>query len=304
MELAIAASASGLPTAGPTFVRAQEPVSSTPIAAQAFQSLDTALPAVLAALPQQACEDCKPNLQAYAEYALMYPYLLDPPKTTLRRTVPGLASLDAEFENQREAAAQQGQHYPGARFELWFIRHAFSCNNNISKGNLAKFVASTKYDPGLTSQGIVDALLFDPRNLQLDEILSDGPLKVFVSTSMRTWETAALLYAKYRPVNLYVVPGLTEKHSSEMAYGNVPAPLQQQGAVMRSFIEQVYLQYGVALHSIVVYAYNNPRPLMTFYRPAHFPPSRNPTWNACPRGTRKGTRPTPCAPSTNATRTC
>jgi hypothetical protein len=235
------------------------------------------LPAVLAALPSQVCKkDCKPNLQAYAEYALMYPFLLDKHKATLRQTVPGLASLDAEFATEREAAAQECRKYSGAQFELWFIRHSFSCNNNISKGNLVKFVASTKYDPGLTSQGIVDALLFDNRNLQLGGILSDGPLKVFVSTSMRTWETAALLYAKYRPVNLYVVPGLTEKHSSEMAYGNVPSPLPQQGAVMRVFIEQVYLQYGIALHSIVVYAYNNPRPLMTFYRPAHFPPVPQP----------------------------
>jgi len=242
------------------------PSSVQPLTPDAFQSLETALPAVLAALPPEACtEDCSKHLQAYAEYALMYPYLLEANQATLRARVAGLQSIP-KFQR---AACQ----YQGAPFELWFIRHSFSCNNNISKGNLVKFVASTKYDPGLTSQGIVDALLFDNRNIGLGEIQSNGPLKVFVSTSMRTWQTAALLYAKYRPVNLYVVPGLTEKHGSEMAYGNVPAPLQQQGEVMRVFIEQVYLQYGVALHSVVVYAYNSPdRPLMTFYRPASFPP--------------------------------
>lgn len=236
-----------------------------PLTKDAFQSLDTAVPAVLAALPEAACtDDCDKHLQAYAEYALMYPYLTEENKENLKG-VGGIVDLKFQSEEGRECDLLE---HP---VEIWFIRHSFSCNNKISKSNPFKFVASTKYDPGLTTQGIVDALLFNHTNTRLHEIESDGPLKVFVSTSIRTWQTATLLYAKYRPVNLYVVPGLTEKHGSEISYGNVPAPLQQQGQVMRVFIEQVYLQYGIHLHSVVVYAYNNPDPLMTFYQPADLP---------------------------------
>lgn len=219
---------------------------------------------VLSLLPAAECtERCAEKLQGAVEYALMYPYLSPDNKEKVKRMVPQIEDIAHPEPKPLERCAP---YYKDAvPFELWFVRHSFSCNNNIGKDPLRlKFITKTKYDPGLTSQGIVDALLFNAHNLRLNEI-DPGPLKVFVSTSMRTWQTAVLLYAKHRPLNLYVVPGLAEAHSHEMEWGNVPAPLPQQQAVLQVFIEQVYLQYGVRVHAVAVFAYNDPsHPLMVF----------------------------------------
>lgn len=216
---------------------------------------------LLPMLPVTECTDaCSKKLQGLVEYALMYPYLTPSNKAAIKRMVPLIDEVEEQKPLERCAPYYKG----AAPFELWFIRHSFSCNNNVAKDTLRlNFISKTKYDPGLTSQGIVDALSFDTSNLKLPEIV-EGPLKVFASTSMRTWQTAVLLYAKHRALNLYVVPGLAELHTRELEYGNVPAPLPQQEAVLRVFIEQVYLQYGVPLHEVRVFAYNNPVPLMTF----------------------------------------
>ncbi len=218
---------------------------------------------MLGMLPVTDCtEACSEKLQGLVEYALMYPYLPPSNKAAIKRVVPQIEEVERAEPKPLERCLPYYQG--GTAFELWFIRHSFSCNNNVTKDTLRlNFISKTKYDPGLTSQGIVDALLFDTSNLNLQDIV-EAPLKVFASTSMRTWQTAVLLYAKHRALNLYVVPGLAEQHSRELEYGNVPAPLKQQEAVLNVFIEQVYLQYGVRLHEVKVFAYNSPVPLMTF----------------------------------------
>lgn len=230
-----------------------------------MDSLRARVERMLGMLPVTECTDaCSKKLQGLVDYALMYPYLTPSNKAAIKRVVPQIDEVERPEQTPLERCMPY--YRGGAAFELWFIRHSFSCNNNVAKDTLRlNFMSKTKYDPGLTSQGIVDALLFDTSNLNLHD-LAEGPLKVFVSTSMRTWQTAVLLYAKHRPLNLYVVPGLAEQHTMELQYGNVPAPLPHQEAVLRVFLEQVYLQYGVHLHDVRVFAYNSPVPLMTFPR--------------------------------------
>lgn len=140
---------------------------------------------------------------------------------------------------------------PG-NLEVWFMRHAFSCNNNVPKSPY-KYLTETKYDPGLTTQGIVDCILFDRTNLRLDRFET---INVCVSTSVRTWQTAAIIFGMSHPLNLFVVPGLTELHTSELSYGNIPAPFETQRAVMTQFARNL-AKYGVALHPITVRGYNS-----------------------------------------------
>jgi len=189
------------------------------------------------ALPQDCVQGCQAQQQAYAEYSLMAPYLVD-------KTV---------FNEPDIAASSECNALPGTEFELWFMRHALSCNNATPGWRQRPLLK--EFDPGLATQGIRDALSFDSSHI----VDGEAPLNIFVSTSVCTWMTAALAFARGRDVNLYVVPGLADTH--------LPAPLQYQERAMRALIREVYVQYKVKLRTVMVYAYNSPTALLNFIPP-------------------------------------
>jgi hypothetical protein len=189
------------------------------------------------------CDARRDQVRVLLEYLLLAPYLSLVRKKQLSTLLPIPESPPA----------------PPSNFEVWFIRHAYSCNNNVPKNPLG-FLAHHKYDPGLTTQGILDGARFDTRNLRLDRFRA---LNVCVSTSIRTWQTAALVFGRTHPLKLIVVPGLTEEHAFDLSVGNIPSPLQTQRDVMADFLRGL-ARYGIAVQTITVHAYNSTIEFMRF----------------------------------------
>ena len=82
------------------------------------------------ALPH-CVQGCQAQQQAYAEYSLMAPYLGD-------KTV---------FNEPDIAASRECNALPGTEFELWFMRHALSCNNATPGWRQRPLLK--EFDPGL-----------------------------------------------------------------------------------------------------------------------------------------------------------
>ena len=106
-------------------------------------------------------------------------------------------------------------------------RHGFSCANlSKIKGNFHSRIA----DPSLTAYGIYSLLQNKPMPEGFNGI-------VFVSSLVRTWQTAILEYGQYGPLTIVVSPYIKEKHGWMGDLSNMPLPLDQQMSKMEEFIE-------------------------------------------------------------------
>ena len=107
-------------------------------------------------------------------------------------------------------------------------RHGYSCANlSKSKGdNLHGLIA----DPSLTAYGIYSLLREQEKPKEFDGT-------VFVSSLVRTWQTAILEYGRYGPLTIVVSPYIKEKHGWIADYSNMPLPLDKQISKMKEFME-------------------------------------------------------------------
>ena len=109
-----------------------------------------------------------------------------------------------------------------------FKRHGFSCANMLKeKGSFEQYSVP---DPSLCSYGIFSLLRNKPKPDQFDGF-------VFVSSLVRTWQTAILEYGSYGPLTLIVSPYIKEKDSHPLDAPNFPLPFPQQIASMRQFMQ-------------------------------------------------------------------
>lgn len=123
-----------------------------------------------------------------------------------------------------------------------FSRHGYSCANLLkSQKSYQQF---TDPDPSLTTYGILSIL----------KTISPKPEnytgKVFVSSLIRTWQTAILEYGSYpEPLTIIISPYIKEKHYenkadvfnvlSSLDVSNIPLPLDQQIRKMKKFLEML-----------------------------------------------------------------
>lgn len=124
--------------------------------------------------------------------------------------------LDALVEDEAdEVVASVAEHV------IYVTRHGLSCNNITGNtvGALRK-----GWDPSLTSKGVETA-----KKLLEEKLVNvPRPQYVYVSSLIRTWMTAALVYGTDdtpdTPLTLIVSPHLKEKHSTSHSYdlGNKP----------------------------------------------------------------------------------
>jgi hypothetical protein len=107
-------------------------------------------------------------------------------------------------------------------------RHGFSCAN-LSKVKGDQF-HGTIADPSLTAYGIYSLLREQKMPQGFDRT-------VFVSSLVRTWQTAILEYGQYGPLTIVVSPYIKEKHGWMADYSNIPLPLDQQMSKMEEFMQ-------------------------------------------------------------------
>jgi hypothetical protein len=131
-----------------------------------------------------------------------------------------------------------------------FHRHGFSCNNLNKAFGSKIYQLNDIEDPSLTLYGILDILL------NRDKLVSPEPAYngfVFVSSLVRTWQTAILLHFSCDVhVNKYIIvsPFLKEKHGSNPT-GNRPLIFNDQWGQMALFfslLKQIYLYIGTEDH--------------------------------------------------------
>jgi len=109
-----------------------------------------------------------------------------------------------------------------------FTRHGYSCANLLkSQKSYQQF---TDPDPSLTIYGIVSILKTIPEKPE------GFHGKVFVSSLIRTWQTAILEYGSYGPLTIIVSPYIKEKHSHSLDVANFPLPRNEQIAKMKLFL--------------------------------------------------------------------
>jgi len=109
-----------------------------------------------------------------------------------------------------------------------FTRHGYSCANLLkSQKSYQQF---TDPDPSLTIYGMVSILKTIPEKPE------GFQGKVFVSSLIRTWQTAILEYGSYGPLTIIVSPYIKEKHSHPYDVANFPLPRNEQIAKMKLFL--------------------------------------------------------------------
>ena len=107
-------------------------------------------------------------------------------------------------------------------------RHGFSCANMLKeKGTVQQYMIP---DPSLCAYGILSLLRDKPKPEEFDGI-------VFVSSLVRTWQTALLEYGSYGPLTLIVSPYIKEKDSHSFDTPNFPLPFPEQLAKMEQFMK-------------------------------------------------------------------
>ena len=107
-------------------------------------------------------------------------------------------------------------------------RHGFSCANlSKVKGNP---IHGRIADPSLTAYGIYSLLRNKPMPEGFDGI-------VFVSSLVRTWQTAILEYGQFGPLTIVVSPYIKEKHGWLGDLSNMPLPFDQQMSKMEEFMQ-------------------------------------------------------------------
>ena len=107
-------------------------------------------------------------------------------------------------------------------------RHGYSCANlSKSKGDDLHGLTA---DPSLTAYGIYSLLREQEKPKGFDGT-------VFVSSLVRTWQTAILEYGRYGPLTIVVSPYIKEKHGWIADYSNMPLPLDQQMSKMEEFMQ-------------------------------------------------------------------
>jgi len=126
-----------------------------------------------------------------------------------------------------------------------FHRHGFSCNNlNKAFGSKGIYKLNDVEDPSLTIYGILDILL------NRDKLVAPKPAYngfVFVSSLIRTWQTAILLhFSSDARVNKYIIvsPFIKEKQNDKNPTGNRPIIFDDQWSQMSLFfslLKQIYL---------------------------------------------------------------
>lgn len=107
-------------------------------------------------------------------------------------------------------------------------RHGFSCANMLKEQKTVK--QYTIADPSLCSYGIFSLLRDKTKPEKFDGI-------VFVSSLVRTWQTAILEYGSYGPLTLIVSPYIKEKDSHPLDKPNFPLPFPRQLAKMEQFMK-------------------------------------------------------------------
>jgi len=139
-----------------------------------------------------------------------------------------------------------------------FTRHGYSCANLLkSQKSYQQF---TDPDPSLTIYGIVSILKTIP------EKPKGFQGKVFVSSLIRTWQTAILEYGSYGPLTIIVSPYIKEKHSHSYDVANFPLPRNEQISKMKLFLRvlkgmnhdnakrilqhKINVQYGVLMFTL------------------------------------------------------
>ena len=101
-----------------------------------------------------------------------------------------------------------------------FQSEAFSCANLLEEKRSYSF---TEPDPSLCSYGILSVK---------HEVPPHFTGKVFVSSLIRTWQTAILQYGSYGPLTLIISPYIKSKHGT-------PLPFQSQIEKMKLFMEVI-----------------------------------------------------------------
>lgn len=157
------------------------------------------------------------------------------PEYDAQMNYPGyFKKLKGEFPSMNNAATTLNTYT--------FSRHGYSCANLLkSQKSYQQF---TDPDPSLTTYGILSIL----------KTISPKPEhytgKVFVSSLIRTWQTAILEYGSYpEPLTIIISPYIKEKHYenkvdvfnvlSSLDVSNIPLPLDQQIRKMKKFLEML-----------------------------------------------------------------
>jgi len=157
------------------------------------------------------------------------------PEYNAQMNYPGyFKKLKGEFPSMNNAATTLNTYT--------FSRHGYSCANLLkSQKSYQQF---TDPDPSLTTYGILSIL----------KTISPKPQhyigKVFVSSLIRTWQTAILEYGSYpEPLTIIISPYIKEKHYenkidvfnvlSSLDVSNIPLPLDQQIRKMKKFLEML-----------------------------------------------------------------
>jgi hypothetical protein len=157
------------------------------------------------------------------------------PKYDAQMNYPGyFKKLRGEFPSMNNAATTLNTYT--------FSRHGYSCANLLkSQESYQQF---TDPDPSLTTYGILSIL----------KTISPKPHhytgKVFVSSLIRTWQTAILEYGSYpEPLTIIISPYIKEKQYenkvdvfgvlSSLDVSNIPLPLDQQIRKMKKFLEML-----------------------------------------------------------------
>jgi hypothetical protein len=123
-----------------------------------------------------------------------------------------------------------------------FIRHGYSCANLFKSQK--SYQQITDPDPSLTTYGILTHLKTIPPKPE------NFNGKVFVSSLIRTWQTAILEYGSYsEPLTIIISPYIKEKHYqskvdvfnvlSSLDVSNIPLPLDQQIQKMKKFMSML-----------------------------------------------------------------
>jgi len=109
-----------------------------------------------------------------------------------------------------------------------FKRHGFSCANMLKdKKTVQQYMIP---DPSLCSYGILSLLRKKTKPEGFDGI-------VFVSSLVRTWQTAMLEYGSFQSLTLIVSPYIKEKDSHSFDSPNFPLPFPRQLAKMEQFMK-------------------------------------------------------------------
>ena len=113
-----------------------------------------------------------------------------------------------------------------------FHRHGFSCNNLNKQFGKSNQMLYDMEDPSLTIYGILDILV----NCN-DDYKKEYNGFIFVSSLVRTWQTAILLHFSSENVNECIVisPYLKEEHGQMYDKGNMPLVFKDQIIRMKLF---------------------------------------------------------------------